>query len=45
MAIEQAVMELTKTIKKLIETLITERQVKVEFEKEKEPLASKNGTS
>jgi len=46
MAIEEAVLELTGTIKELIETLKTEKHVnKAEPEEEKEPLASKRGTS
>jgi len=45
MAIKKAVLELTETMKELIETLKTEKQDKAEPEEEKEPLASKRGTS
>ena len=41
MAIEEAVLELTGTIKELIETLKTEKQDKAEPEKKEEPQASK----
>ena len=44
MAIEEAVLELTETMKELIETLKTEKQFKAEPENKEEPQASKQET-
>ena len=44
MAIEQAVLELTGTIKELIEALKNKKPDKAEPEEEQEPLACKRGT-